>query len=230
VSSTSTPHCTSLAVSCSQTGAPPAVRPTASRDPRHAGPFDRSNLASWVRIDFSLSKAGGLPSGHSRPLPAAFRFSARPTLAHWPRAEPRTIPAVRPAAATSRSRSCVPGGNAGWRPWCVPGAHRISARWNGRGISRSRQRSSPPAPISMTMGSAVPCMGGNAPMADRQSRTSAANGQRRSKACIPGASSPGAACPWVEREYDCASSRKWAVLLNDPAGWLRPTAGSEESE
>jgi len=218
------PRSTSPAASCRQTGAPPVAPPMASLDPRPADQSDGSNLASWAGTGFSSSKAGGPPSGHSRLPPVVFRFSPRPIRALWPRAEPRTIPAGRRVAATSRSRSCVPSGNAGWRPWCVLAVRRISARWNGRAISPSRQRSFPPAPISTMMGSAAPYMGGNGRMAGPQSRTSAASGRRKSRGCIQGASSPGAACPFAEQEY-CASSLKWAVLLNDPAGRIRPTCG-----
>jgi hypothetical protein len=225
VNSTLMPRCTSPAASCSRTGPPPAARPTASLGRRHAGPFDGSSLASWAGTNFLLSTTGGPPSGPSRRLPVVCRFSPRPTRVPWPRAEPQTIPAGQRVAATFRSRSCAPSGNAGWRPWCVRAARRISARWNGRAISPSRRRLSPPAPISMVMGSAAPSMAANAPMAGPQSRTSAASGRRRSRGCIPGASSPGAACAWVERDQDCASSWKWAVLLNDSAGLFRPTCG-----
>ena len=161
VSSTWTRCSTSPAATSAVTGPRPLHRPRLQRTRTPRGPTGRSSLAGWSG---PLSDRGepsdGGPDAASPPRqpPGARR---RQPLRPGPLPDRGSYPRAPPAAATSRSRSCVPSGNAGWRPWCVPAARRISARWNGPAISRSRPRSSQPAAFSTTMGSAALFMGGS---------------------------------------------------------------------
>ncbi len=98
-------------------GTYPAGRlPAGPASPSRSGPLpDRGEPSN-----------GGPDAAAPRAEPPGAR--RRRTPAPWLPAGPRITPGAPPAAVTSRSRSCVPSGNVGSRPWCAPADRRISAR------------------------------------------------------------------------------------------------------
>ena len=162
---------------------------TASRGRRLGGRIACHRPASWVgTVSGSWTTCNSPPEPSLRQA-AGSPCSRRTTPAPGHPAGRRIESGALPVAATSRSKLCAPGANAGSRLWCGHGNHRICVRWHAPGTSPWRPKWSPPAATSAQIGSVVCYMGVSGMTEGRRSPISAATGPQRARGCTPAACS-----------------------------------------